>query len=170
MLNEVSKGLTHLQAAPARCSMICAPVRASQIKVCDQTPRFTERVFLFFCILDTIMATLRLDETKAAYDAYQLEDEFKGACPLCNAPTVRTFTYWRVVKNRFPYDKIAGVHDMLVPVRHIIEKDITEEEWRELAHIKNEFVHSNYQFIIEATHKTKSIPAHFHLHLIVLKD
>jgi diadenosine tetraphosphate (Ap4A) HIT family hydrolase len=125
---------------------------------------------LFFCILDTAMATLRLDETKAAYDAYQTLDEFKDTCPLCKAPTVKAFTYWRVVKNRFPYDKIAGVHDMLVPKRHITEKDINQDEWHELANIKEEFIHPNYQFMIEATHKTKSIPAHFHLHLIVLKD
>ncbi len=116
------------------------------------------------------MATLRLDETKAAYDAYQLEDAFKNGCPLCNAPTVHAFTHWRIVKNRFPYDKIAGIHDMLVPSRHITEKEISQEEWHELANIKNDYVHPNYQFIIEATHKVKSIPAHFHLHLIVLKD
>ena len=116
------------------------------------------------------MATLRLDTTKAAYDAYQLEDAFTDGCPLCKAPTVHAFTYWRVVKNRFPYDKIAGQHDMLIPKRHITEAEITEDEWHELAKLKTDFIHPNYQFIIEATYKMKSIPAHFHLHLIVLKD
>lgn len=72
--------------------------------------------------------------------------------------------------NAFPYDKIATSHDMVVPLRHVPEAELTPEERKELVEIKHEYVNANYEYILEPTHKKKSIPAHFHLHLVVLKD
>ena len=72
--------------------------------------------------------------------------------------------------NSFPYDLIASTHHMIVPLRHVVEAELSAEELREFAVIKREVVDVGYDNIIEATTKNKSLPAHFHLHLIVGKD
>jgi hypothetical protein len=51
-----------------------------------------------------------------------------------------------------------------------MEAELSAEELREFALIKREVIDAGYDNIIEATTKNKSLPAHFHLHLIVGKD
>lgn len=116
------------------------------------------------------MTTLRTDETKAAYDAYKLQDGFKNACPLCVAPVLKTFTYWKIIANAYPYDRIAQVHHMILPVRHVTEAEVTKDEWQEYQTIKRGYIQKEYEFILETTNQMKTIPAHLHQHLIVLKD
>ena len=47
-----------------------------------------------------------------------------------------SFGYWKIVTNAFPYDLIAGRHDMILPLRHVTENELTEEELVELKEIK----------------------------------
>jgi len=47
---------------------------------------------------------------------------------------------------------------------------LTDEEFIELREIKNNFVFDSYQYVIESSMKQKSIPEHFHLHLVNTKD
>lgn len=56
---------------------------------------------------------------------------------------------------------------MLVPIRHVREDELTSEEISELALVKAGFVNDEYDYVLEATNKTKTIPSHFHLHLVV---
>lgn len=111
-----------------------------------------------------------LFRSQAVTDAYKKHRE-SGAmdtvCPLCEKKALRTFTFWKVVPNDFPYDLIAEVHHMLVPLRHSTEAELTTEEYNELVAIKSEL--SEYDFIAEAMPHWKSIPAHFHLHLLSIK-
>lgn len=94
----------------------------------------------------------------------------RSECPICDRVGLKTFKYWKIIKNDFPYDRIAKKHDMLVPIRHVIENDLNQKELDELRKIKNSFIKdSNYDYIIESNYKMKSLPTHFHLHLIVLK-
>ena len=125
------------------------------------------------------MLSLRTNETEAKYAEWKLERGLEKGCPMCtNEPfkgfiycaAVKEFTYWKIVINDFPYDKVAEKHHMLVPLRHVTEGELTEEEKQELQTIKPTYLNDNYQFIIEATHKTKSVPEHFHLHLIVVRE
>ncbi len=112
------------------------------------------------------MGGFRTPETAQRY----IEDINGGmlerSCPLCDGPALKEFTYWKIMRNLYPYDKIAHRHDMIVPLRHAREPDLTIEERTELWHIKEGYLHTNYDYILEATHKRKSIPEHFHLHLI----
>jgi len=105
-----------------------------------------------------------IDEYKAHRDTGIMNSE----CVLCNATAIESFTSWKVIKNNFPYDLIAETHNMLVPLRHIKEGGLNEVELKELAMIKDGYV-QDYDYIIEATNRTKSIPEHFHLHLIIGK-
>ena len=122
---------------------------------------------------------MRTKETEAKYAEWKLQRGLERGCPLCiEAPfngfiycaTVKNFTHWKIVVNDFPYDKIVEKHHMLVPLRHVAEGGLTAEERKELFDLKPTYLNDEYQFIIEATHKTKSVPEHFHLHLIVAKE
>ena len=112
---------------------------------------------------------LRTPETSREYREYRANDNLKNECPLCNREAIKVFSHWKVMVNLFPYDKIASRHDMLVPLRHVTDAELTTDEKEELAIIRASFV-QEYDYIIEATVKTKSIPQHFHLHLIVGKQ
>ncbi|MDP3953262.1 MAG: hypothetical protein Q8P99_00340 [bacterium] len=117
------------------------------------------------------MSLLRTRESQEKYEAFKKEGGLNNGCGLCEADSIKEFDYWRLIKNKFPYDRIAEVHDMIIPKRHIRENDLSESEKTELLEIKNgDYIGNNYHFIIEATTGVKSIPTHFHLHLTRIKE
>ncbi len=116
------------------------------------------------------MIVLRTPETEEKYQEYMRAEGLTAPCSLCEKVAVKEFAFWKVVENIFPYDKVAKTHHMLVPIRHVQEKELTQEEKEEFALIKESFVNPNYDWIIEMTRKKKSIPGHFHVHLIVGKE
>ena len=115
------------------------------------------------------MARLRTQESEEKYKKLIAAGYLNGGCKLCESPSIKDFRYWRIIRNDFPYDLIAQVHDMIVPRRHVKEHSLSREERTEYAVIKTTYVENNYEFIIEPTVKLKSIPEHFHLHVIVAK-
>jgi hypothetical protein len=115
------------------------------------------------------MGTLRTPETEAKYDAWKAARTGKEICRLCEMEPIKEFTYWKIISNDYPYDQIAKIHNMVVPLRHVTEKDLTREERDEFEGFKDQ-LHVGYTYIMEATHHQKSIPGHYHLHLVELKD
>jgi hypothetical protein len=59
---------------------------------------------------------------------------------------------------------------MIIPRRHTVGEKLNATEKKEYDLIKKTFIHKNYDLTAEATNKKKSIPGHFHIHLMVLKD
>ena len=116
------------------------------------------------------MNIFRSDACEKRYQEYLTTGTANEVCALCIKKTIERFAYWRVVKNDFPYDRIAQEHNMLIPLRHTTEEDLTKEEQEELLVIKREYVHPNYDYILESAYKNKTIPKHHHLHLVVLHD
>jgi hypothetical protein len=116
------------------------------------------------------MPTLSTPETEEKYRKYLQETSMDTACVLCDKEAVTEFKYWKIVENIFPYDLLAETHHMLMPIRHIPEKELTNTEKEEWMKIKEELVESKYDYIIENTFKNKSIPAHFHQQLIISKS
>jgi hypothetical protein len=114
-------------------------------------------------------ASLRSPEMNKKMEDHRKAHFSDGSCPLCIKPALKAFVYWKIIPNAFPYDLIAKEHRMVVPIRHVMEHEITEEEWAELRTIEDQEIHPAYDYIIEATPKNRSIPAHFHRHLIVAK-
>ena len=114
--------------------------------------------------------SLRSKETALRYEAYQKAGGLLGSCVLCAKEPRHEFTYWKIIENAFPYDAVASRHDMIIPKRHAIEVELTNEEKEEFERIKHESPIQDYQFIMEANHWAKSIPPHFHLHLVIIKD
>jgi diadenosine tetraphosphate (Ap4A) HIT family hydrolase len=115
-------------------------------------------------------SVFRTDENQARYDAYRAAGNLERECVLCARESVHEFKHWRMIENIFPYDKIAKLHHMVIPRRHVTEPELSPEELEELQNIKGKYFHENYDFMIESAHRMKSIPQHFHLHLILVKD
>jgi len=115
------------------------------------------------------MISLRTEEMRAAYKKYVTDNPQGTTCPLCDKKPLRIFTHWKITVNDFPYDTIASTHHMIMPLRHVTEGELNEEERAEMIDIKNQFINPHYDNIIESTPQNKSVPAHFHLHLIVGK-
>ena len=116
------------------------------------------------------MTTFRTPATEKKYTDLIAQGILENGCRLCQIETIQAFTYWRIILNEFPYDRVASTHDMIVPLRHISELGLTEEERKELIDIKHSYINERYRYTMEAAHKNKSIPEHFHLHLITLKE
>jgi diadenosine tetraphosphate (Ap4A) HIT family hydrolase len=115
------------------------------------------------------MTTLRSKETEERYKTEIDNGLLENGCALCKKEALKEFKRWKILLNDFPYDAVAQTHHMLVPKRHLIEKELPEEEREELQSIKDTYLSDHYDYMVEATHKTKSIPGHFHLHLLLLK-
>lgn len=112
----------------------------------------------------------RTEETHALYMARIDAGDLDEVCRLCEAPTLHMLTHWRIVENKYPYDRVAAVHHMIIPMRHTSGNDLTEEELTELDELKRGHLNEHYEFVVEALPRTKSIPGHFHLHLITSKQ
>ena len=112
------------------------------------------------------MTILRSKATQKKYDAYIVGGVGEG-CVLCQKEPINSFTHWKIVSNDFPYDRIAKTHHMIVPIRHSDESELTDDEVQELRTLKETYIADHYDDIIEATRHQKSIPHHFHLHIIV---
>ena len=116
------------------------------------------------------MATLRTQEGEKKYQDYIARGGLENGCALCPKAPLRMFKFWKIVQNDFPYDRIASIHHMVIPIRHAGEAELSTEERDELANIKDAYMNAHYEYFIEAARKNKSIPGHFHLHLIVMED
>lgn len=102
------------------------------------------------------------------YKDYRAHRAANETCPLCTKPPLHAFIFWKIIPNDFPYDLIAETHHMIIPLRHVVEEKLTEDERSEFLSIKQSHL-QDYTYIIEATRNVKSIPEHFHLHLIIGK-
>jgi diadenosine tetraphosphate (Ap4A) HIT family hydrolase len=112
--------------------------------------------------------SLRSLETEKIYQSF-LKDPKPKECFLCRAKPIKEFENWKIVENEFPYDGIATQSHILALKNHKIESDFNEEEKLELIKIKKD-LGLDYDMIIENGTHNQSIPQHFHLHLIVLKE
>ena len=116
------------------------------------------------------MPTLRTPQLQQKYHDY-LSTLKPNECGLCNTKPLREYTHWLLIENDFPYDKLAEKHLMLVSKRHVVEQDFTPEEQEELRLIKHELIISpEFDMVIEITEPHKTIPPHFHLHIIKLRE
>ncbi len=116
------------------------------------------------------MGHLRTNPSQAHYKKLVSEGLLDGGCALCAGEALREYTHWKIMQNAFPWDRIAARHEMILPKRHVQEHELSSAEIAEFQHIKHEYLHKEYEFITEATYRTKSIPAHHHVHLLEVTD
>jgi len=108
---------------------------------------------------------LRSSEMSEKYQSYRDSGAMDTGCDLCKKKAIKSFTHWKIVENKFPYDLIAKTHRMLVPIRHVKDINLNQAEKAEFFTIKAEYL-QQYDYILETTSRTKSIPEHYHLHLL----
>lgn len=107
----------------------------------------------------------RTPESEAKYQAV-LAGGHKTHFEMEPAISGKWFKYWKIIDNEFPYDAAAKVHHLLVPKRVLAkESECTEEEIEELIELK-ETVCEEYDTIWQNPFHKKTVPGHFHLHLI----
>jgi diadenosine tetraphosphate (Ap4A) HIT family hydrolase len=111
----------------------------------------------------------RTDTTHNAYQGARAAGHLEDVCRLCEAETITEFSHWRIIANNFPYDAIAAVHHMLIPTRHTKEAALTPDERAELLQLKEQNLDA-YDFLLESNRHKRSIPAHYHIHLLVPKE
>ncbi len=83
---------------------------------------------------------------------------------------IKEYKYWKILKNEYPWDLMAKTHDMIVPKRHVSFEKLNSAEKKEFDLIKKNYLEKKYTHLIEVSDKGKSIPSHFHVHLIILRD
>ena len=114
---------------------------------------------------------MRTKEMEDKYKAYLQTIQGAESCELCTkVPVLKDFTHWKLTDNLFPWDRISQTQHMVMPKRHVTEDELTIEEKEEYKTIKHGYVDAIYDVIAEATNRKKSIPGHFHIHLIITKD
>jgi diadenosine tetraphosphate (Ap4A) HIT family hydrolase len=112
----------------------------------------------------------RTQDTHDAYEADKRAGGLMHGCRFCEASTIYDFTYWRVIPNKYPYDAVADEHTMLVPKRHAVERQLTDEERAELLVIKGSAYAERFTYLLESLHSKTSVMQHYHLHFIKAKD
>lgn len=84
---------------------------------------------------------------------------------------IKEFNHWFIIPNDYPYDAIASVNHMIAPKREVAFnwQLLSDEEEDELDLLKATYLNEHYDVVYENLPKGQTIPAHFHLHLLVLK-
>ena len=116
------------------------------------------------------MEDLRTKKTHEKYMKVRAQKTFNHTCRLCKIKPIKDFKYWKIIDNEYPWDLIAKTNHMLVPKRHVVYEELNIIEKKELDLIKSNYVNKKYEIIAEATNRKKSIPSHFHVHLLVLRN
>jgi hypothetical protein len=114
---------------------------------------------------------LRSEETASRYEV-EIEERKHSAhiCPLCEfEDVIREFEHWVIMKNKFPYDRYFSKSDMLVSRRHAAEDAITDKERDEYHYIRTHMLGDEYDTVMNHLPKQKSLPNHYHVHLIQIK-
>jgi len=113
---------------------------------------------------------LRTEESANRYEEAIKSRTPTVGCNLCSDhdSTLQEFSHFVLMKNKFPYDRYFTKSDMIVAKRHVTELELNQEERTELAEIKK-VLSDSYDSLIEHLPKQKSIPGHYHLHVIEFK-
>lgn len=115
----------------------------------------------------------RHEETQALYtqfkNTHKDNNERLHSFDFKDETIVRDFTYWVIIKNRFPYDKMAQTNDMLVSKRAISSHyEGTSEEQKEYHDILQLLATEGYyDALIENFPKVKSVKKFAHTHLVI---
>ena len=113
---------------------------------------------------------LRTEKTFKAYEKFKKDGFLADGCNLCKeTKSIKEFKYWRIINNMFPYDRVAKTSHIIIPKRHVSYEKLNKIEKKEFELIKLRYINKKYHFTMEAMKNRMSIPAHFHIHLIVLK-
>jgi diadenosine tetraphosphate (Ap4A) HIT family hydrolase len=109
------------------------------------------------------VVTLRREKSELKYRQAKADKNLKD---LHKEEPIKTFNYWKLVVNRFPYDIAYSVHHLLIPIRTFAEyTDMTLQEEAELNELRANYFPYEYHVVFENTKNARSVRELFHLHL-----
>lgn len=117
--------------------------------------------------------TLRSDETQIKYEQYLLNKP-KDNCPFCELKRdiIKEYNYWIIMENKFPLDEFWVVSHILAPKEHVKEfhllSGIAQMEFKKIKKYLNN--NKYYDHIMEDLPRNRTIPKHFHYHLLKLYE
>jgi len=117
-----------------------------------------------------IVRTIRTQKTIKKYLKFINDQPLKGACGICREKNVKEFKYWRIIKARFPLDKIAQIDHVIIVKRHVHINKLTTQEKNEFELIKTNYIRKKYDALLEGTPNCQSVLDHHHVHLLVFKQ
>lgn len=113
---------------------------------------------------------LRTPETHHLYETHRNTYQAQTMLSDWKSRIVEEFTHWVLIKNNFPWDKIANEHYLLIPKRMFgLAEDMNSLEKQELEKIKTKF-YTTYDMIIENMRSLRSVAHHYHVHVLILKE
>lgn len=111
--------------------------------------------------------------TEAGEEAY-LEAQIKGRLtPLNNEPKIKyapEFIWWRVIENKFPYDRHHTKHDLVVLKRECDFSELSLVEIMELFGKILPWANGSYDKVSLNLQRQRSIHGVPHFHLLNLKQ
>ena len=99
--------------------------------------------------------------------------EYKKTAPyeaLHKEPSIREWQYWRLINNRFPYNKLASAHALVVLKRDCSIFHLTEDELNELWGVILTWADRIYDTSIVNFSSVRSVNHTPHVHLITYLD
>ncbi len=113
----------------------------------------------------------RTKETQIAYEEFKNSDSAaakNGYFDFTNEEIVAEYTHWYIIRNRFPYDTMVRVNDMLVSKRPVGSfGELNEDEHEEYHNIIAKIGEAGtYDARIENFPKVQSVQTHIHVHLV----
>lgn len=116
------------------------------------------------------MQSPRTPDTLAAYEAFKTSTapEERALFNFADETLLREFTHWVIIKNRFPYDTMVHVNDLLVLKRPVATRhELTDSEAAEYQVIMDILTQEDYyDAVIENFPRVKSVKKHIHVHLV----
>lgn len=110
--------------------------------------------------------TARLPSTELAYQTAIKNGDVE---PLHMVPAIKQWRYWKLIKNRFPHDKLNTRHNMIVLLRECSLWDIAPAELLELWLIFAE-MDAEYDYIKINLKSLRSVHGIPHIHIADYKD
>jgi hypothetical protein len=102
--------------------------------------------------------------------AYQKAKSNGGLVPLYEETSLKDWTHWKLVQNRFPHNKIVTKHQMVVLKREANIWAIKQEELIELWYVILPWADERYHFAKINLVAMRSINAVPHIHLCDYQD
>ena len=116
------------------------------------------------------MRNPRTETSQSAYDDFKqkVSPEDAQRFNFADETIVTEYKHWLIIKNRFPYDTMTRVNDMLVSRREVSSfKDLTKEELAEYEEILDDIAEKvTYDAKIQNFSQVQSVSKHLHVHLV----
>lgn len=107
----------------------------------------------------------RSENTEQAYVKYLIKCRKEGTQPFTDQEPIMDFGDWKLIKNKFPYDKLYRKHDLLIPSVRVKQfQDIPTLSQKRYHAILSQ-LEPYYDLYFVNMPSQRSVTTHWHAHL-----